>query len=58
LKYNPFKTALKIEPLENGLYRIIEGGNKLGVIYAEAEGDQVKWSTEDELGGRFCSADR
>ena len=39
----------KIEPLENGLYRIMEGENKMGVIYAEADGDQVKWATQDEL---------
>lgn len=38
-----------IEPQENGLYRIMEGENKLGVIYAEADGDQVRWFTQDEL---------
>lgn len=42
-----------VEPLENGLYRILEGENKLGVIYAEAEGDQVVWSTQDELDHDF-----
>ena len=42
-----------IEPLENGLYRIMEGDNKLGVIYAEAEGDQVVWDTQDELDKDF-----
>ena len=43
----------RIEPLENGLYRIMEGDNKLGVIYAEAEGDQVVWATQDELDHDF-----
>lgn len=38
-----------VAPLENGLYRIMEGENKLGVIYAEAEGDQVVWDTQDDL---------
>lgn len=42
-----------IEPQENGLYRIMEGENKIGVIYAEAEGDQVKWVTQDELEDGF-----
>lgn len=54
----PFEIQLvadqfRIEPLENGLYRIIEGENKLGVIYAEAEGDQVVWATQDELDHDF-----
>lgn len=43
----------KIEPLENGLYRIMDGENKLGVIYAEADGDQVVWDTQDELDNDF-----
>jgi hypothetical protein len=43
----------RVEPLENGLYRIMEGENKLGVIYAEADGDQVVWETQDELNYDF-----
>lgn len=43
----------KIVPLENGLYRIMEGENKRGVIYAEGEGDQVVWETQDELNYDF-----
>ena len=45
-----------IEPLENGLYRIMEGDHKLGVIFLEAVGDQgkwVKWATESELNDDF-----
>lgn len=54
----PFEIQLledqfRIEPLENGLYRIMEAENKLGVIYAEAEGDQVVWATQDELDHDF-----
>jgi len=30
-----------IEPLENGLYRIMEGENKVGVIFPEPDGDQA-----------------
>jgi hypothetical protein len=44
---------LLIEPLENGLYRIMEGDNKVGVIFAETDGDQVKWATQDELEDGF-----
>ena len=43
----------RIEPLENGLYRIIEGENKVGVIFPEPDGDQVKWATQDELEDGF-----
>lgn len=43
----------RIEPLENGLYRIMEGENKVGVVFAEADGDQVKWATQDELEDGF-----
>ena len=43
----------KIEQLENGLYRILEGENKVGVIFPEPYGDQVKWSTQDELEDGF-----
>jgi len=42
-----------IEPLDNGLYRILEGENKVGVIYADSEGDQVIWATQDELEDGF-----
>jgi len=42
-----------IEPLDNGLYRILEGENKVGVIYADADGDQVIWATQDELDNGF-----
>lgn len=31
----------------------MEAENKLGVIYAEAEGDQVVWATQDELDHDF-----
>ena len=39
----------QIEPLENGLYRIMQGENKVGVIFPEPDEDQVKWVTQDEL---------
>jgi hypothetical protein len=40
---------LQIQPQDNGTYRIMEGENKLGVIYPEPMGDQVIWNTQDEL---------
>lgn len=53
----PFEIQLledrfRIEPLEDGLYRIMEGDKRLGVIFLESEGDQdkwVKWATESDL---------
>lgn len=43
----------RIEPLENGLYRIMEGETKLGVIFPEPDGNQVKWTTQDDLEDGF-----
>ncbi|WP_255348731.1 hypothetical protein [Pedobacter sp. BAL39] len=31
----------------------MEGENKVGVIFPEPDGDQVKWTTQDELDNRF-----
>nr|WP_068891239.1 hypothetical protein [Pedobacter panaciterrae] len=43
------ESHLTIEPLANGTYRVMEGENKLGVIYPEPTGDQVVWATQDEM---------
>lgn len=43
------ESQLTIEPQENGTYRILEGEEKIGVIYPEPTGDQVTWNTQDEL---------
>ena len=43
----------QIEPLENGLYRIMQGENKVGVIFPEPDDDRVKWVTQDELSEEF-----
>jgi hypothetical protein len=42
------ESHLTIEPQDNGTYRVMEGENKLGVIYPESMGDQVIWNTQDE----------
>ena len=38
-----------IEPQENGTYRIMDGEQKLGVIYPEASENGITWQTMDEL---------
>jgi hypothetical protein len=43
------ESKLTIEPQDNGTYRVMEGEEKLGVIYPEPTGDQVIWNTQDEL---------
>ncbi|WP_432709804.1 hypothetical protein [Pedobacter sp.] len=44
---------LTIEPQDNGTYRIMEGLDKLGVIYPEPSDDEVVWNTQDELDEGF-----
>ena len=43
------ESKLTIEPQDNGTYRVMEGEEKIGVIYPEPTGDQVIWNTQDEL---------
>ena len=43
------ESHLTIEPQDNGTYRVMEGEDKLGVIYPEPTGDQVIWATQDDL---------
>jgi len=38
-----------IEPQENGTYRILQQGNKIGVVYAEPGDQGTQWRTMDEL---------
>jgi len=38
-----------ISPQDNGTYRIFEGENKIGVIYAEPGHEGTKWRTMDHL---------
>jgi len=42
-----------IAPQENGTYRILQGENKIGVIYAEPGEQGVRWRTMDQMGDRF-----
>lgn len=44
------ESHLTIEPQDNGTFRIMEGENKLGVIYPEPTSDQaIWWNTQDKL---------
>lgn len=47
------ESHLTIEPQDNGTYRVMEGENKLGVIYPEPMGDQVIWNTQDDMNFDF-----
>jgi len=44
---------LKIEPQDNGTFRIMDGIDKIGVIYPEPSDEEVVWSTQDELEDDF-----
>ena len=45
--------TLRIEPQENGTYRIFDKEEKVGVIYAEPGERGLQWSTMDQLDDRF-----
>ena len=47
------ESHLTIEPQDNGTYRVMEGENKLGVIYPEPMGEQVIWNTQDDMNFDF-----
>lgn len=44
---------LTIDPQENGVYRIMENDDKVGVIYATIDNGNIGWSTQDELPNDF-----
>lgn len=44
-----------VEPQDNGTYRIIENGEKVGVIYGESVDEVVQWRTMDHLDERFVN---
>lgn len=47
---------LWIEPQDNGTYRILEDGRKIGVIYPAPGDGAVEWHTMDVLDGRLVQA--
>jgi len=44
---------LIIDPQENGVYRVMENEEKIGVVYATIDNGKVGWSTQDELPDDF-----
>ena len=45
--------TLKVEPQENGVYRVFDNEVKVGVIYAQPGERGIKWATMDQLDDRF-----
>ncbi|KQR70193.1 PRC-barrel domain-containing protein [Pedobacter sp. Leaf176] len=45
--------SFRIEPQENGVYRIFDNEVKVGAIYAQPGERGVKWATMDQLDDRF-----
>nr|WP_199156753.1 PRC-barrel domain-containing protein [Pedobacter sp. ASV2] len=57
-KYEQFRVQIQegifvVEPQENGTYRILDGENKIGVIYAESSSLGIQWRTMDNLHDNF-----
>jgi len=44
-----------IEPQENGTFRIMDAGEKIGVIYPEPGDLAIEWRTMDELEPDFVA---
>ena len=44
-----------IEPQENGTFRVMEGENKIGVVYPEPGTAAIEWKTMDEIGDDFAA---
>jgi hypothetical protein len=44
-----------IEPQENGTFRVMEGEEKIGVVYPEPGTLDIEWKTMDEIGNDFAA---
>jgi hypothetical protein len=44
-----------IEPQENGTFRVMEGEQKLGVVYPEPGTLEIEWKTMDAMGNDFAA---
>ncbi|WP_162618706.1 hypothetical protein [Pedobacter yulinensis] len=44
---------IRVEPQNNGTYRIFLHGEKIAVIYPQSSGDQVVWETLDSIEDGF-----
>lgn len=45
--------TLRVEPQDNGIYRVFENDVKVGAIYAQSGERGVTWATMDQLDDRF-----
>jgi sporulation protein YlmC with PRC-barrel domain len=45
--------TLRIEPQENGIYRVFDNDVKVGAIYAQPGERGIKWATMDQIDDRF-----
>lgn len=45
----------EIEPQENGTFRIVDGEEKIGVVYPEPGTLAIEWKTMDELEDGFVA---
>ncbi|MFD0942085.1 hypothetical protein [Pedobacter boryungensis] len=43
-----------IEPQENGTFRVMDGEQKIGVVYPEVGNFDVEWKTMDDMGSDFA----
>ena len=48
-------TTYTIEPQENGTFRVLEGEQKIGVVYPEPGTAGVEWKTMDDIGAEFAA---
>lgn len=44
-----------IEPQENGTFRVMDGEEKVGVVYPELGTLGVEWKTMDDIGDDFAA---
>lgn len=45
--------SYQVEPQENGTFRVMDGEEKIGVIYPEVNEDGTAWKTMDDLDPDF-----
>jgi hypothetical protein len=44
-----------VEPQENGTFRILQAGQKVGTVYPEPGTLAVEWKTMDDIGEDFAA---
>jgi len=46
---------LHIQPHENGMYRVFDKGEKIGVVYSQSEDNRLVWRTMDDMNETLVS---